>query len=75
MVNSRSNNQQSFTVPTEIWLANIDPDDKWYRRLSGTSKNVRKDPEVYISNQGPYIYINAGGGIYRLDTGLGPQSQ
>jgi hypothetical protein len=80
MTMSPSYEQRSFTVPTEVWMASIDPVDPLYRKLSGDVEWVRQDPEVYFSDQGPYVYVSwfdedKNTNIYRLDTGLGPQAQ
>ncbi len=79
MVTSATDDQRSITDPTEIWLAGIDPANPFYRRLSDDRQAVRKDPEVFMTRQGPYAYILVSGDgspdIYRLDTGLGPQGQ
>ncbi|MBW4699858.1 MAG: hypothetical protein KME03_18560 [Aphanocapsa lilacina HA4352-LM1] len=76
MVTSTSRDQNSRTVPTDIWMAGIEPDAPFYRQVSDTTLKVRKDPEVFITTQGPYIYYLAlpdpqTSTIYRADTGLG----
>lgn len=77
MVTSATDDQRSLTDPTEIWLADLDFGNPLYRRLSDDRELVRKDPEVYISRQGPFTYIQVGGDqnadINRLDMGLLPQ--
>jgi hypothetical protein len=77
MVTSPTDDQRDLTVPTEIWMADLDPANTLYRRLSDDRELVRKDPEVFMSRQGPYVYIqvaaDGNSDIYRLDTGLGPQ--
>lgn len=77
MTTSPSSDQQSITIPTETWIADLEPENRLYRRLSDDRELVRKDPEVYVTRNGPYVYILAGGDgspdIHRLDTGLGPQ--
>ncbi len=80
MVTSTSSNQRSLVVPTEIWMTDIDPVDTLYRRLNNSDVINRKDPEVYFSEVGPFIYISradqvSGPKLYRLDSGLGPQAQ
>ncbi|AGY56340.1 hypothetical protein [Gloeobacter kilaueensis] len=77
MVTSTSSNAASRTVPSEIWLAGIDAVNPFYRRVSDNTERVRKDPEVFVTAQGPSIYfqvINTDDStpIYRADTGLGP---
>ncbi|UFP92763.1 hypothetical protein [Gloeobacter morelensis] len=75
MVASSSADQASKTIPTEIWLAGIDPEAPFYRQLSDATPRVRKDPEVFITNDGPMIYYLAfltplTSAIYRCETGL-----
>jgi hypothetical protein len=48
MTNSPSDDQQSLTIPTEIWIAGIDPVDPFYRKISDDRVAVRKDPEAVI---------------------------
>jgi hypothetical protein len=79
MVTSTSSDQQSFEIPTDLWLAGIDRNAPFYRQLSDLSAKVRKDPEVFITQNGPFIYyavLNPENpeetGIYRVDSGLGP---
>lgn len=72
--------QASYDFPTEIWIAGIDPANPFYRKISDDLPVNRKDPEIFITENGPYAYIlraKPGGMspmIYRLDTGLGPQA-
>ena len=80
MVTSTSDDQKSLTVPSEIWLTDIDPVDPLYRKISDAREVNRKDPEIYFSEQGPYVYASVaeqvdGPDMYRFDTGLGPQAQ
>jgi len=77
MTMSTTNQQQGFNVPAEVWLTDLDPIDPTYRRLSSDVEVNRKDPEVYISDNGPYIYANwydrlGYTTVYRLDTGIAP---
>ncbi|BAC91584.1 glr3643 [Gloeobacter violaceus PCC 7421] len=79
MVTSTSRDQKSKTIPTDIWLAGIDSTSAFYRRISDTTERVRKDPEVYITELGPFVYFldyiepqSQATAIYRADTGLGP---
>ena len=76
MVTSPTDDQRDLSVPTEIWLADLNPSDTLYRRLSDDRDLVRKDPELFVSRQGPYIYAQVGANgnpdIHRMDTGLGP---
>ncbi|AGY58129.1 hypothetical protein [Gloeobacter kilaueensis] len=74
-VTSTSTNPYA-NVPTDIWLVGIDPASPFSRKVSDETVKARRDPEVFITNQGPYIYFNAisragGAVIYRADTGLG----
>ena len=79
MVTSETADQQSTGVPSEIWLTDVDPVDPLNRRLSDSDVVNRKDPQVYFSDDGPYIFISradeTGPVIMRLDSGLGPQTQ
>jgi hypothetical protein len=73
--------------PSRVFLANIDPDDPLLVQLTpDVPKRMRTDPEVFVADDGPYIYFNrqvidlSGGqfclscneGIFRAYTGLGP---
>jgi hypothetical protein len=45
--------------PTSIWLAGIDPANPLLRKISDDSLfRWRTDPEVFITDEGPYIYYN-----------------
>lgn len=45
--------------PTSVWLANIDPEKPFFRKISDdTLFRWRTDPEVFITAKGPYIYYN-----------------
>lgn len=48
MTMSPSADQQSRTIPTETWIAGIDPDNPFYRRISDDRALVRKDPEAVV---------------------------
>jgi hypothetical protein len=70
--------------PTQIWIAAADPADPFYANLSNPAlPRLRHDPEVYVSDQGPYVYYSRFvpgtpqqyEGVYRVDTGLGPAQQ
>jgi hypothetical protein len=77
------------TYPSQLFLANIDTANPQLLQLTpDLPLRVRVDPEVYIANDGPYIYYNrmtlsnAGNppyclkcneGIFRAYTGLPPQ--
>jgi hypothetical protein len=73
-----SKDQASYGFPAEIWLAGIDPYQPFYRKISNDAPVNRKDPEIFITENGPYAYIlrttkQGDPLIFRLDTGLGPQ--
>lgn len=78
MVTSTSSNQKSLTVPTEVWIAGVDPAAPFYRKVCNSQQEVRKNPKAFITTQGAYIYfevISLLAGIYqiyRVDSGLGP---
>ena len=79
MVTSTSSDQQSFEIPTDLWMAGIERDAPFYRQLSDSTVKVRKDPEVLITQNGAFIYfamLNPDNpeeaGIFRVDSGLGP---
>jgi hypothetical protein len=72
--------------PSRIGLTGIDPAHPSLRMLTEitTPARSRRDPEYFITSNGPYIYYNRfapaepGGamrneGIYRVDTSLGPR--
>jgi len=76
------------TFPSQLFLANIDPADPLLVQLTPDHpKRMRTDPEVFVADDGPYIYFNrqtidASGnqyclrcneGIFRSYTGLVPQ--
>ncbi|WP_230839757.1 hypothetical protein [Gloeobacter morelensis] len=79
MVTSDSPLSTNKDLPSDIWLAGIDPNAPDFRQCSDASEKVRKDPEVFITDLGPFLYYAAkpeGGAfpvIYRCDTGLGPR--
>jgi hypothetical protein len=61
------------------------PGEETFRVLTSdaTAARSRRDPEYYITAQGPYIYYNRyivtepgvaqPEGVFRVDSGLGPQ--
>lgn len=69
-----------------IFLSNIDSAAPMFRQLTPTDgSHARKDPEIFVTSSGPYIYFNRfdpavpvpgmpgkSEGIYRASTGLGP---
>lgn len=67
---------------SQVWLASADPADPFYVSVSDpTLSRFRLDPELYVTDKGPYIYYNRYiqgtpqqyEGVYRVDTGLGPK--
>ncbi len=67
------------TGPSEVWIAGIDPDAPFYRRVDdGSDGPFRTEPEAYTTTNGPVIYYtlrdNETGNalLNRADTGLGP---
>ncbi len=79
MVASPSDNQKSRSIPTEIWLAGIDPQRPFYRKLSDDTIAVRKDPELFTTRNQLYVLFqriaseeepNIGTGVFRLNTGF-----
>jgi len=62
---------------TDVWIAPIDPTVNFYRQVSSPEPMVRMDPEVFITDQGPFIYYSQPQGrfriIHRCATGLGPR--
>jgi len=73
--------------PSQVFLANIDPADPQLVQLTPDApKRMRTDPEVFIADDGPYIYFNrqtidptgnqyclsCNEGIFRSHTGLAP---
>lgn len=75
---------RNFTMPSQIAMSGIVPGVDSLRLLTSATDRVRRDPEYFITANGPYIYYNrylpaegAGGhptseGVYRVDTQLGP---
>jgi len=77
------------TFPSQLFLANIDPDDPLLVQLTPDSPTrMRTDPEAFIAGDGPYIYYNrqkidltgnqyclsCNEGIFRSHTGLAPEN-
>lgn len=74
--------------PTAIWLADLDPTNPSFRKVSDDSLfRLRIDPEIFVLESGPHVYYNrfdpsvkpgspyAPGnheGVFRADLGLGP---
>jgi hypothetical protein len=45
--------------PTSIWLSNINAASPLLRQLTDDSlPRMRSDPEVYLANDGAYLYFN-----------------
>ncbi|BAC92176.1 gll4235 [Gloeobacter violaceus PCC 7421] len=78
MASSNSPQSTTRTALTDIWLAGIDSAAPFYYQCSDPSEKTRKDPEVFITQSGPYLYYSAvpapgeSAVIYRCDTKLGP---
>ena len=78
---------RDFTMPSQIAMAGIVPGVDNLRLLTSATDRVRRDPEYFITANGPYIYYNRylpasgpGGhptseGVFRIDTQLGPPAQ
>ena len=74
------------SASSQIAMTGIDPAHPSFRILTSDTPNVRsrRDPEYYITSNGPYIYYNryvaivdqpgkaVSEGVFRVDTGLGP---
>lgn len=58
---------------TEVWIAGIDPEENFYRRVSDSTDAVRNDPEPFITTSGVFIYYqNKTESTFHLaNTGLG----
>jgi hypothetical protein len=48
MTTSPTADQASLDIPTEIWVAGIDPDQPFFRKLNDDRQLVRKDPEALV---------------------------
>jgi hypothetical protein len=60
----------------DVWIAGIDPENVFYRQVSSSVPMMRRDPEVFITSQGPFIYYteitkDQRGITHRCATGLG----
>lgn len=80
-VASKNPDQPDPAFPSQIWISAADPADPFYVSLSdATLSRFRLDPELYVTDEGPFLYYNRFfpgtpqdyEGIYRVDTGLGP---
>lgn len=80
-VASSQPDQPDPAFPSQVWMAAADPADSYFVSLSDpTLSRFRVDPEVFVTDQGPYLYYNLylpGSpqqyeGVYRIDTELGP---
>lgn len=78
----------NLDVTSQIAISGIDPNVSSYRVLTSDNPDprARRDPEYYITSNGPYLYYNryilADGeqqahieGVFRIETGLGPQAK
>lgn len=76
------------TEPTAIFLASTDPAEPLVVQLTPDwPLRIRRDPEIFIANDGPYIYYNrlhlsgqrfclsCNEGVYRSYTGLPPAQE
>ena len=82
---SSSRNGHDYSAPSLIAMTGIDPATPSLRMLTtdDTPLRARRDPEYFITANGPYIYYNRylttgsqiSEGIFRVDTGLGPLIQ
>ncbi len=76
-----------YRYPAAIFLSNIDSSEPMFRQLTvDESVRLRSDPEVFVTNAGPYVYYNrfnpdgatllcpdpCSEGVYRSYTGLPP---
>lgn len=78
---------RDFTKPSLIAMSGIVPGVDSLRLLTTATDRVRRDPEYFITANGPYIYYNrylpASGpdghpiseGVFRIDTQLGPTAK
>ena len=82
---SREKQGHNLSVTSQIAISGIDPNVPSYRVLTSDvpDPRARRDPEYYITSNGPYLYYNryilSDGqaarpeGVFRIETGLGPQ--
>lgn len=76
-----------YTATTQLAITGIAPDTSSVRMLTSSvdPPRARKDPEHFITANGPYIYYNRyvpatdttpqiNEGVFRVDTGLGPSA-
>ena len=75
---------QNGSATNQIAISGIEPDVPTFRVLTSDvpDARARRDPEYYITANGPYIYYNRyipvdsgpnlSEGVFRVDTGLGP---
>ncbi|AGY56338.1 hypothetical protein [Gloeobacter kilaueensis] len=71
-------NPKSLSALSDVWVAAIDPANPYYAKVSDSTDQKRRDPEVYITCQGPYIYFqrpnpsdSSKSSIYRVPASLG----
>jgi hypothetical protein len=83
---SISAEQQGHNISgsSQIAMSGIDPNESTFRVLTSDvpDERARRDPEYYITANGPYLYYNRyivlspgvaqPEGVFRVDTGLGP---
>jgi hypothetical protein len=87
LIFSVASEQQGHQIKgtSQIAMSGIVPGEETFRVLTSdaTAARSRRDPEYYITAQGPYIYYNRyivtepgvaqPEGVFRVDSGLGPQ--
>lgn len=78
MVTKDNPDTTNRTDPSDVWIAGIDANTRFYKQCSDSTKKVRKDPEYFVTNKGLYIYFSAPtsdpsqpAAQFRCDPGLG----
>lgn len=77
---------RNLASPSKIAIAGILPENAVVRELTtmDAPTRARRDPEIYITTNGPYIYYSryipiaghaVSEGVFRVDSGLGPPGQ
>lgn len=83
MVVSKSSDPIQATTPTQIALTDINALEVTLLTDVNSLPRIRQDPEVFITEKGPFIYYNRlipatskspaqSDGVWRVDPGLGP---
>jgi hypothetical protein len=63
--------------PSQLWIANIDADAPFFRRIDRGGPGLRKEPEPFVLDTGPAIYftendpVTGKALVHVADTGLG----